>query len=378
MEHALFMVRTMTATTVDPVITAAAHAKAEQLRRTLETLREQLSQRPKAPDVQPVANSPKTTIPPRPTNPNRPKSLDEVIGQNNVLMQLRTVIAGTQLRGEQMGHVLISGPAGTGKTSIAEVIASELGLPIISTTGMVLKKSNDLIGLLVKMDGPCILFVDECHAMSKVCIETTYTVLEDAKIDLLGGSGPTTVATTKALPGLIFVGATTAPGKLTVPFRDRFALHLQMQDYSEDELRQVVARFWKSRGVKHFKNEALQVARMSKGVPRNAVRLAGRVLDFAAVQGSPDLVTTGMVAEALDVFGIDANGLDGTDRRILGALTEAFMGKATGLDNLAMFLDIDPSTLSEQFEPWLVRRGLIVRTGRGRTATAAAYDLMRS
>lgn len=366
----------MTEAAVSPVMTAAAHAKAEQLRRTLETLRGQLSRHAETvkPDVPPVVKA----APSIPKNPNRPTTLDDMIGQHEITMQLRTVIAGARLRQVEIPHVLISGASGFGKTTLAEIIASEVGAPLISTTGMVIRKVQDLVGLLVKTaGGPAVLFIDEVHALNRASMECLYTVLEDAKIGILSGSGADTEASTQPLPHLVIVCATTAPGKLTVPFRDRFGVQLTMEPYSDSDLSEIVLRFWRARGLKAFKGEAMACAVRSKGTPRRAITLATRVLDYMAVQ-EQDAVTTGTVSDALSVFGLDGNGLDGTDYKILRALTSDFVGRTVGLDSLAVFCDLDPATVAEQIEPYLVRRGLILKTGRGRTASAAAYELMRS
>lgn len=365
----------MTAITLDPV---EVQRRADKLTATLNTLRGQLANRPDVPTTDKPVTVTKTKAPETIKNPNRPTSLDEMVGQNEITMQLRTVIAGARLRGVEIPHVLLTGPAGYGKTTLAEIIADEVGAPLTSTTGMLLKKPADLVGLLVKTAGaPAVLFIDEVHAMPKAAQETLYTVLEDAKIDILTSSGADAEASTQYLPQLVVVAATTAPGKLTVPFRDRFGVQLAMETYTDSDLAEIVTRFWKARGVKAFKGEAMAVALRAKGTPRRAITLATRVLDFAAIQ-EREHVLTGTTAEALSVFGIDGNGLDGTDYKILNALTTTFVGKTVGLDSLAIFCDLDPATVSEQIEPYLVRRGLVLKTGRGRAASAAALDLMRS
>lgn len=311
-------------------------------------------------------------------NPERPATLQDVIGQTDAVLQLKIATTGAMLQGERAPHILISGESGFGKTSLAEVVAAELSVPMIATNGMLLKKSSDLIGLLLKISGPAVLWCDEIHSAHRAALETFFGLLEDSRVDLLQGSGADTIATTHPLPDLVVVAATTRMGLLPEPFRNRFGLTLTLAEYSDSELAQIVARFWKSKGVKFFRNEDLQVARRSRGVPRNAMNLAKKVRAFAAVSESPNLVTSGMVENAAEVFGIDSNGLDVTDRKILAALTSDFAGRTVGLDALSSHLGIESKTISENHESYLSRRGLLIRTGRGRLATSAAYDLMRS
>jgi Holliday junction DNA helicase RuvB len=293
-------------------------------------------------------------------------------------MQLRTVIAGAQLQGRRIPHCLLVGGPGLGKTTLAQIVADEVGVELIRTSGMQLKKSADLVGLLLATEGkPCCVFIDEIHAAKKECQETIYGLLEDGAIDVLGGSGPDTVATTQALPGVIIVGATTAPGKLTQPFRDRFGFIGVMGEYSQTEIATIVQRFWKSRDVKSFKGETMAVAQRAKGVPRRAIHLAERVLDFAAISES-ETVNSGMTADALSIFGIDSNGLDRQDIAVLRCLVKDFSGRPTGVDAIAQRLCMDVSTLSDSIEPYLAQAGYLVRTKGGRVATAKAHELVRS
>lgn len=355
-------------------VTPEMRARAEALAERLKVLREQLAAKSEPTDM------PVTYVPPvvqSDRNPDRPQSLEEMIGQADVRLRLQTVLSAAMLRGERMSHVLISGPPGFGKTSLAELVAGELGVPMISTSGILLKRAQDVTGLVMRVEGPAVLWIDECHSMGASAAEAAYQILEDGKIDLLASSGPDTVATTHTLPDLVIVAATTRIGLLSQPFRDRFGLKLTMSDYSQDELGEIVARYWKSRGVKHFRDEHLQVAQRSRGVPRNCVTLANRVLDYAAVADSPNVITSGMVAKACDLFGINSLGLDANDMRVLSALTGEFCGRSIGLDALAAHCDIDAKTISETVEPFLSRSGWIIRTGRGRLATSAAYELMK-
>ena len=361
-------------------ITPDAIAKrADALTNTLRTLREQLVSRPAPTKTSEPVKNDNVVTPIVATNPNRPKSLDEMVGQRDVRLRLQTVLTAAKVRGERMSNVLVSGPAGYGKTSLAELVAQELDVPLISTTGMLLKRSQDLTGLVMSAaEGSACLFIDECHAMGTGAAEAAYQLLEDGKLDLLSSSGPNTVATTLTVPNLVVVAATTRIGLLSQPFRDRFGLKLTMSDYTQTELAEIVARYWKSRNVKHFRNESAEVAKRSRGVPRNCVTLANRVMDYAAVTESPHAITSGMVAKACDLFGINSLGLDANDVKVLTALTGEFCGRSIGLDALSAHCDIDAKTISETVEPYLSRCGWLLRTGRGRLATADAYEVMKT
>jgi Holliday junction DNA helicase RuvB len=325
----------------------------------------------------PAETDDEETAPPKPErNPNRPKSLDEVVGQRELLTQLRIVLNGAMMRDQPIPNILLSGPAGCGKTSLAEIISEAIGATLVPTTGMMLKKPSDLVALLVKTEGPTVLFVDEIHAMSKPAMECLYTVMEDRKIDLLSGSGADTMTHTHLLPHLVVVGATTRAGLLATPFRDRFGFAGVMSEYTQDELAQIVGRFWTRQGMQHAQAETFALAQRSKNVPRRALHLAARVLDYATVMRLDEIVD-GTVANALMVFGIDENGLDNIDFKIVSALTKDFAGRTIGLDALALFLDLDAKTLADAHEPYLARAGLLIRAKTGRMATPAAYELTR-
>jgi Holliday junction DNA helicase RuvB len=354
---------------IDP---AQIAARAEKLKATLEGLRSQLAQQPKTVCATPVA-TPRVQIIDR--NPDRPQSLDDMIGQTEIMLQLRLCIAGSQLRNVPLGNVLVSGAPGLGKSSIAQVISAELDIPMIATTGQVLRKVDDVVNLLMGIDGPTVLFVDEAQGLNKSCAEVLLIAMEDHFVDTLGAAGNGTVATRKQLPGLVVVLATTHPGKLTQAMRDRCSTELIMSEYSDEEIAQIIQRYWKSRKMQFFKGEDLELARRSRGIPRVALGLAGRVLDLVAVNGQ-SAITSGTVAQACAIFRIDAMGLNDVDRKILAALTGPYRSKPIGLDNLAAFLNMEPSTI-EANEGFLVRSGFVTRTGRGRAATAAAYDFMR-
>lgn len=325
----------------------------------------------------PTPSAPPT---PPPSVRDRPVELDAIVGQAALVDQLKMVCRGAQVRGTPMPHVLLSGPPGLGKTTLAGVIAHTLGSELVTTTGMMMRKPADVVGLLIKSTGKgqgTVLFVDEVHAMSKPATEVLYEALEDAKVSTIMGSGTEAVAYTHELPGFVCVGATTDPGKLAQPFRDRFGYQGVLEEYSTEEIATIVERAWARVSVGFGPEEPFELALRSKGVPRRALHLAERVLDYAAVEGEGP-VTEGLVATALARFGIDEAGLDEVDFKILTALTGNFAGRSVGLDSLAQYLNMDPTTLSKQYEPFLVRSELVTRLKGGRMATPKAYELLEA
>lgn len=305
---------------------------------------------------------------------DRPARLDDMVGQDNLLNQLRMVCAGSQLRGTPMPHVLLAGPAGHGKTTISQIIATELGAEMIAASGMTLRKVMDLVSLLMKAAGPTVLFIDEIHAMPHWTMEVLYQAMEDGEVSTVIGTAEDSMAYTHKLEDFVVVGATTRPGTLTVPFRQRFGFHGVVEAYSEDELATIVGRAWDRVGWMYSDLEPVELARRCKGVPRRALHLAERVLDYTVVQGN-EKIGDGDVDRALTLFGIDDLGLDKDDHRILDALCNAFGGRTVGLETLAQFLDMDSKTVAEQHEPFLCQKGYMSRTKSGRMALPAAYEL---
>ena len=312
-----------------------------------------------------------------PLNPNRPRTLDDMVGQTELLTQLRIVINGSLLRDKPMPNCLISGPPGYGKTTLAQVIAEEMDAKLITTSGIVMRKPQDLAGLLVKMEPNSVFFCDEIHALPTAVMEMLYEALEDNKVSLLVGSGSDTTTQTFALPRWICVGATTRPGLLTKPFRDRFGFTGVMDTYTTEDLATIVDRAWKRSDTEFHEGEPLEVAKRCKGVPRLALHLSERVLDYAAVRGN-ETICQGLTDVALATFGVDENGLDRTDWKILDALVNRFGGRTVGIDALAQFLDLDKKTLTDQYEGPLVQSGLMHRTASGRMATPEAYALFQT
>ena len=355
---------------------AKARVAAQNLQRDLLQLREELATQA------PVASEPESVEPVQEEdvtlsikNPDRPKTLDDVVGQADLIQRLRVVVLGSVVRNSKMPHCLLIGSAGMGKTSLSEIISEELGVPMISTTGMMLKSAKDLVGLVVKTQGPCILFTDEIHSASRQAREGLYQIMEDGKVDVLSGTGNETVAYTHPVPDLIVVGATTRSGLLEAPLKDRFGFIGQMSFYTDEELGVIVGKCWERNDLPYAPEESLEVARRSRGVPRTAIKWAKRTMDYAAVRGMEE-IEPGTVNAAMDVFGVDSIGLEELDYKILCALTDQFSGRAVGIEALASLIDVDLRTVMDA-EGYLCRTGLMTRTRSGRMATADAYALLR-
>lgn len=312
---------------------------------------------------------------PAPQDTRRPTTIAEMVGQASLIAQLKLVIRGSLLRAVPMSHVLVDGPPGYGKTTIAQVVARELGGNLHCLTGPMLRRPQDVVGVMLRLSQGDVLFLDEIHAAAKSVLEVLYGALEDRSVSLLLGSGADSRAHVAHLPMFVCVAATTAPGQLTEPFRARFGLHLTMAPYSLPELSQVVANAWKRKGVVFAPSEPLTIAQRCKGTPRIALHLSDRCLDWVACQGR-EVVAPGDCASALDAFGIDSSGWDEVDRRILLALTSVFAGRAIGVEALSQAVGLDRSALESREGP-MVAAGLITRTARGRMALSPCYELVR-
>lgn len=338
------------------------------LRKELETERQAVT---KATEVK--ATSPAPTPKPLPEDPYRPKAMEEVVGQTSLVRRLKVVLHGARLRETQPPHCLFIGPSGFGKTTLAQVVSTELALPLIQTTGMMFRKSTDVVALVVQQTGPVVVFVDEVHQAKRAALDSLLTVMESGTLDLLGNGE----ATQHKVPGLVVVAATTDPGLLPSAFRSRFGFTGALEPYSDDELARIVSGVFDKREMPFLPSEALEVARRSRGVPRTAVQLAERVLDFAAVSEC-DKIADGDVHAALSLFGISPDGLMEADLSVLRVLTKVYAGKPVGLAALAMQANVQETTLTETIEPFLASRGFLLRTQRGRMATRAAYELMET
>lgn len=302
----------------------------------------------------------------------RPRSLDEFIGQPKVRDQLNLVLSGAKSRGVAPDHVLLSGPPGLGKTTMAMIIAYELGTSLRMASGPALERAGDLAAMLSNLMEGDVLFIDEIHRMARPAEEMLYMAMEDFRIDVIVGKGPGATSIPLELAPFTLVGATTRSGMLTGPLRDRFGFTAQMEFYEVEDLTKVVVRAAAVLGVSIDHDAAVEIASRSRGTPRIANRLLRRVRDFAEVNADGHINLAAAQA-ALVVFDVDEMGLDRLDRAVLEALIKGHGGGPVGINTLALAVGEEPSTVEEVCEPYLVRAGMVTRTGRGRVATATAW-----
>ena len=303
----------------------------------------------------------------------RPRTLDEYIGQERVRENLRVLIQAARDRGEALDHVIFSGPPGLGKTTLAGIVANEMGAKMHTTSGPAIERAGDLAAILTNLDEGDVLFVDEIHRLNHQIEEILYPAMEDFFLDIVIGKGPAARSIRIDVPHFTLVGATTRTGLLTGPLRDRFGISYRLDYYTPAELAVIVTRSARILGADIDEQGAAEIASRSRGTPRLANRLLKRVRDYAQVKREGS-ITWEVAAEALEFFEIDAMGLDTMDVRILTALCETFRGRPVGLTTIASAVSEDPSTLEDVYEPYLLQCGLIVRTPQGRQATLAAFD----
>ena len=302
----------------------------------------------------------------------RPKLLSDYIGQDNVKALMELSIQAARKRGEALDHVLIFGPPGLGKTTLANIIANELGVNLRQTSGPVLERAGDLAALLTNLEPRDVLFVDEIHRLSPVVEEVLYPAMEDSQLDLMIGEGPGARSIKLDLPPFTLVGATTRAGLLTSPLRDRFGIVQRLEFYSTADLTQIVTRSAAIMKLSLRPDGAVRIAERSRGTPRIANRLLRRVRDFAEVRA--DGVINGDVAiAALKLLEVDAQGFDLLDRRLLLTIIEKFSGGPVGVDSLAAAMSEERGTIEDVVEPFLIQQGFLMRTARGRVATRLAY-----
>ncbi len=302
----------------------------------------------------------------------RPKRLSEFIGQERIKDQLRLYIEAAGRRGEVLDHILLHGPPGLGKTSLSQIVAAELDVHIKLTSGPVIERPGDLAALITGLSDGDVLFIDEIHRMRRAVEELLYPVMEDFKLDIVIGEGPSAQMLRIDVPRFTLIGATTRTGLLTSPLRDRFEVIFHLDFYSDEELQEIVQRGAKILGVEITDDGAVEIARRARGTPRVAHRLLKRVRDYAEVKGE-GFIDEGIAREALEMLGIDETGLDELDRLILRTIIEKFGGRPVGLETLAAALSEEKDTISEVYEPFLLKKGFIQRTPQGRVATERAY-----
>ncbi|AIW13662.1 Holliday junction branch migration DNA helicase RuvB [Vibrio tubiashii] len=302
----------------------------------------------------------------------RPKKLEDYKGQDHVRDQMEIFIKAAQLRSEALDHLLIFGPPGLGKTTLANIVANEMDVNIRTTSGPVLEKAGDLAALLTNLEENDVLFIDEIHRLSPMVEEVLYPAMEDYQLDIMIGEGPAARSIKIDLPPFTLIGATTRAGSLTSPLRDRFGITQRLEYYKIPDLQNIVQRSADCLGLSMESEGALEVARRARGTPRIANRLLRRVRDYAEVKGNGHICAE-VADKALNMLDVDAQGFDYMDRKLLLAIMEKFGGGPVGLDNMAAAIGEEKDTIEDVLEPYLIQQGYLQRTPRGRIATDRAY-----
>jgi holliday junction DNA helicase RuvB len=303
----------------------------------------------------------------------RPATLADFVNQEQVTQQLAIFIEAARRRGEPLDHVLLAGPPGLGKTSLAHIVAAELGVPMVQTAGPALERKADVASFLTSLEPGSVFFIDEIHRLGRAVEETLYPAMEDGELPVVLGQGAGARTVTLPLPPFTLVGATTRAGLLTTPLRDRFGVSHRLEHYSPEHLALIIERSARILGVEIDVDGAFTIASRSRGTPRVANRLLKRVRDFAQVKGTGE-IGAGVAAAALEMLEVDAAGLDRADRALLDTVASKFGGGPVGLSTLAIAIGEEQDTIEDIFEPYLLQQGLLKRTPRGRVLTQRAYD----
>jgi Holliday junction DNA helicase RuvB len=303
----------------------------------------------------------------------RPKLLADYTGQSHVKAQMEIFIPAAKKRGEPLDHLLIFGPPGLGKTTLANIVANEMGVSIRTTSGPVLEKAGDLAALLTNLEENDVLFIDEIHRLSPIVEEILYPAMEDYQLDIMIGEGPAARSIKLDLPAFTLIGATTRAGALTSPLRDRFGIVQRLEFYNVEDLTDIVVRSAHFLNLTIDQQGAIEVAKRARGTPRIANRLLRRVRDYADVK-TDGIVDQNTAAKALDMLEVDNEGFDIMDRKLLTAIIDKFMGGPVGLDNIAAAIGEERETIEDVLEPFLIQQGFLQRTPRGRIATDRAYQ----
>ena len=306
----------------------------------------------------------------------RPKNFNEYIGQENLKEKMSIYIEAAKKRKSTVDHILLYGPPGLGKTTLAGVIANEMGANLKITSGPILEKAGDLAAILTSLEENDILFIDEIHRLNNSVEEILYPAMEDGELDIMIGKGPAARSIRIELPPFTLVGATTRAGLLSAPLRDRFGVSHKMEYYEESEIEKIIIRGAKILGVKINREGANQISKRSRGTPRIANRLLKRVRDYCDIKGN-GIIDEAIAKYALDILGVDESGLDELDRNIINSIIENYDGGPVGIETLSLLLGEDKRTLEEVYEPYLVKIGFLKRTNRGRVVTSKAYQYFK-